>query len=140
MGMKIDWKTQTDFDKKALLAYGGSQEDLETLKRSKTYKTLMKNVGLGKGHKAKTYNEDWFKSELQKQQKEETLVKKPRGGQTKLLQKVEVGTTKTELELLKEKEQQAQQEQIQSLISQAKELGEDVDESYVKKFLESSKK
>ena len=138
--MKIDWKTQTDFDKKALTAYGGSQEDLETLKRSKTYKTLMKNVGLGKGHKAKTYNEDWFKSELQKQQKEETLVKKPRGGQTKLLQQVEVGTTKTELELLKEKEEQTQQELIQTLISQAKGLGEDVDESYVKKFLESSKK
>lgn len=138
--MKIDWKNKEEFDKKALTAYGGSQEDLETLKRSKTYKTLMTNVGLGKGHKAKTYNEDWFKSVLEKQQKDETLVKKPRGGQTKLLQQVEVGTTKTELELLKEKEEQAEQEQIERFITIAKELGSNVDESYVKKFLESSKK
>lgn len=138
--MKLDWKNKEEFDKKALTAYGGSQEDLETLQRSKTYKTLIKNISLGKGHKAKTYNEDWFKSELEKQKKEETLVKKPRGGQTKLLQKVEVGTTKTELELLKEKEEQAEQEQIQTLIAKAKELDFPVDESYVKRFLESSKK
>lgn len=138
--MKLDWKNKEEFDKKALTAYGGSQEDLETLQRSKTYKTLIKNVSLGKGHKAKTYDEGWFKSELEKQKKEETLVKKPRGGQTKLLQQVEVGTTKTELELLKEKEEQAEQEQIQTLIAKAKELDFPVDESYVKRFLESSKK